>query len=478
MDILKKIEKKKEVIEGSIIGCFCKNPHLIVEYSLNKNKLGEAALFYYSLFENLYKMDYQKFDEVSIFAFIKENKELLDSFNEWGGYNTLKNLALIVDESNIDGYIDTFNKYCLLEELYDKGFNIKKDFNKFEKMTTSQVFDWFEYQLNSVSVDIGNDIDFDDFEITDEFIKDLESGVNIGIQFNKHSHLLNYLTLGIPRGNLSIIGSYVNQGKSSFVSSNILFAIAKNQTKVGIIANEMNVKTYKILLLTYVLVNDLKYYTLTRKKLKIGKFNKEHKEIIDKAKKIIKNNYAPYLYFAKTYDYDTNKTRKIIKKWCKLGVELIVYDVLKADTNDDSTWKNLIDATRMMYQLASKENIAIIAIMQLALHTKQRRILDLDVLANGKQSTEPASECIFFRSLHPSERSGQKYELKCYHYVKEEGGKYSNIKEYIELDSNKNYKIFFHTKTRNDEVGTAIVYEYRGHLNIWKELGFAEVQPD
>src|SRR5690606_23093460 len=101
--------------------------------------------------------------------------------------------------------------------------------------------------------------------------------------------LMNYLTLGIPKKNFTIIGSYINQGKSSFVSANIAFPIAETGMKVGILANEMELDVYKILLLLYVLTNRVEYYGLTRKKIKMGKFTSEDKEAIRKASEIIKN---------------------------------------------------------------------------------------------------------------------------------------------------------------------------------------------
>lgn len=475
--MLEIIAEKKQVIEGSIIGCFLKDADLISEQSIDVKRMGKDGTFYYSLLYHLYQMGYQVFDEVSIYAFLQENDELLKGYNDRGGFSTLKDLKSIVDTKNLDVYVDTFNKYCLLEELYNKGFNVEREFDKFERMTSSQVFDYFEYQLNSVSVDIGGDTEFESFEVTEQDILDLESGENIGLQYNKHSPLMNYLTLGLPKGNFTIIGSYVNQGKSSFVS-NMAFSIARQGTKVGIVANEMAIKDYKMLLIIYVLVNDLNYYGLTRKKIKMGQFNVEDRQKIDEAREVIKDHYVPHLYFAKTFDYDMVRTKKIIKRWSKLGVELVFYDTLKSDMTDSSVWESLIEATRVLYQLASKENIAIVGVMQLALHTNQRRILNLDVLANGKQASEPASECILFRTIHPNERAGEKFEAKCYRFIKDASGKYSNIKEMIELDPNKTYRVFFLAKTRNDEVGTAIIYEFKGHLNVWKELGFADIRPD
>lgn len=475
--MIEKIKTKKQVIEGSIIGCFLQEADLLSEHSLDVKRMSSDGVFYYSLLTHLYQMGYQTFDEVSIYAFLQKNTALLDGYNDRGGFSTLKDLQSIVDIKNIDVYMDTFNKYTLLEELYEKGFSVEREFDKFERMTSSQVFDYFEYQLNSVSADIGGDTEFESFEVTKEDIADLESGENIGVQYSKHSPLLNYLTLGIPRGNFTIIGSYVNQGKSSFVS-NMAFSMAREGTKVGIIANEMGIKDYKTLLLIYVLINDMSYYKLTRKKIKMGKFSPEDKVALDKAMQIIRDEYLDNLLFAKTFDYDMQRTRKIIKRWSKIGVELVYYDTLKASTGDESTWQNLIESSRELYQLASKEDIAVVGVMQLALHTNQRRLLDLDVLANGKQATEPASECIFFRTIHPNEKVGEKYEAKCYRFVKDASGKYSNVKEMIELDPNKTYRVFFLAKTRNDEVGTAIIYEFQGHLNVWKELGFADIRPD
>ena len=475
--MLELIAEKKQVIEGSIIGCLLNEADLISEHNVDVRRMGKDGSFYYSLLFHLYKMGYQMFDEVSIYAFLQENDELMKGYNDRGGYSTLNDLKSIVDVKNLDVYMDTFNKYCLLEELHDKGFNIEKEFDKFERMTSSQVFDYFEYQLNSVSVDIGGDTEFESFEVTEQDILDLESGENIGLQYGKHSPLMNYLTLGIPKGNFTIIGSYVNQGKSSFVS-NMAFSIARAGTKVGIVANEMAIKDYKMLLIIYVLINDLNYYGLTRKKIKMGQFTTEDRQKIDEAREIIKEHYVPYLYFAKTFDYDMVRTKKIIKRWSKLGTELVFYDTLKSDMTDSSVWESLIEATRVLYQLASKEDIAIVGVMQLALHTNQRRILDLDVLANGKQASEPASECILFRTIHPNERVGEKFEAKCYRFIKDSSGKYSNVKEMIELDPNKTYRVFFLAKTRNDEVGTAILFEFLGHFNVWKELGFADIRPD
>ena len=52
--------------------------------------------------------------------------------------NILKKLDLI-------DYLDSFSKYTILKKLLDKGFNIEKDWDKFEQMTAQEVLDYYEY---------------------------------------------------------------------------------------------------------------------------------------------------------------------------------------------------------------------------------------------------------------------------------------------------------------------------------------------
>ena len=181
--ILEIINEKKKTIEGSIIGCFVQEPDLISEHALDKDMLSDDGVFYYSLLTHLYGLGYEKFDEVSIFSFIQKNDGLTTQYEERGGYRTLEELSAIVDTQNMDGYIDSFNKYALLIQLDEKGFNVSKEFDKFEKMTSSQVFDYFEFQLNSITVDVATDVEFESFTITDSDIQKLIDGENVGIQY-------------------------------------------------------------------------------------------------------------------------------------------------------------------------------------------------------------------------------------------------------------------------------------------------------
>lgn len=478
MDISIKINKKLQMIQGQLIASLWKSPDLYTEYSINKAELSDDGLFYYSLGERMYALKHDVFDEMTVYSTLEGNEQLVEVWKNYGGWQTIKEMMSLVSMKNVDGYFDAFNKYCLLKNLHEKGFNVERDFNKFEAMTTSQVFDFFEYQLNSITIDTVSDLKFESLSLTDTEIDEIMSGANVGLNYGKHSPILNYLTLGLPKGDLTMVASFVNGGKSSYATSNIIIPIAEQGKQVCVISNEQRSIVYKLLLMTYVLTNDLKYYKLTRKKLKTGKWSEEDKVAIEKAREIIDSKYAPYITFIKTYDYDMGKIKKVVKKLAKRGLELLVYDTMKGDDlTNGQVWQGLIEDSKELFQIVSKENISGVVTYQLALSQLQRRFLAMDCLSNAKQVAEVFSEMIFFRDIFSDEFKGQKHDIKPYKFKRDNStGKLTSIKEEIVLDPNKIYKIFFHVKTRNDSVGTAIVYEFQGHINKWEEIGYARVE--
>ena len=52
-----------------------------------------------------------------------------------------------------------------------------------------------------------------------------------------------------------------------------------------------------------------------------------------------------------------------------------------------------------------------------------------------------------------------------------ETGKWLKTVQPIELDKDKKYKVFFLDKTRNDTDSKAIVFEFNGNFNSWREIG-------
>lgn len=466
-----KLTEQLELSEGNLIGCMWKNPEFYAEYSLNKNELSDDGLFYYGLGEILFKLNHTTFDKMAVYSVIMDNDVLKTSWEVRGGYNTIDEMLSTVDINNIDAYYDAYNKYTLLKKLYDKGFNIEREFDKFKKMNTQQIYDYMEYQLNSITIDTVSSLEFEDLNITDKEVEEMLSGEEVGISYAKHSPLLNYLTMGLPKGDLTMVGSYTNGGKSSYLTANMIIPIAEQKKKCCLVSNEQRSIVYKRLLMEYVLTERLNCYSIPRKKLKSGKLTDDEMKLFNRAREIIKEEYAPYITFIKMYDYDMGKVKKIVKKLSKVGLEVLIYDTMKYGGEDDSVWLSLLQDSKDLFQICSKENVAGLVSLQLALHTKNKvRFLDESTLANGKQIAEVFSEIVLFRDIWDDEYNGEPFDIKPFRFIKDANGKFTNIKEEIILDKDKKYKVFFLSKTRNDENNVAILYEYQGHINRWKEI--------
>lgn len=478
MTIEEKINKKIAMNEGSIIGCLYKLPELYTEYTVKKENLSDDGQFYYSLGENMYVQGNEVFNEIAVYNLIGDNALLKQSFDERGGWNTIKELMSTVDVKNMDAYFDGFSKYHYLKFLHSKGFNVELEFSKFEQMNSGQVYDYFEYLLNSSNIETISNLDFEDLCISDKELDAIRAGENMGLQYGSASPILNYATMGLPKSELSSINSFINEGKSSVAFSNFVMPVVENGHKVLIISNEQKSMSFKYLLLVYVLTNKLDYWKLTRKKIKAGKFTDEELLMLNKAREYIEENYKNNIKFIKVYDYSMDVVKKAVKKYAKLGFEMVLYDVLKVEAADESTWQQLIENSKELFKLASKYDLAILTTMQLAMALKGKvRKLGIECLANGKQAGEVQSEMVFFRGLYEDEIDEKsKFYCKPYKLVRDKNtGKFTNVKEDIILDSNKQYAVFILGKSRNDETGKCILYEKNLAWNEWNELGYCHI---
>ncbi len=477
--IIDKLNKSIDIAESNLIGVLYKSPDLFSEITINKDELSDSGLFYYGLGEKLYENKYDTFDEVSIYSILDNNQGLKTTWDGYGGWNTIKEIMAGVSVKNYEGYMDTLSKYYLLRNLHNKGFDISVDFNKFNLMTTNQVYDFWEYQLNSITIDSVGDVEFESLCFTDDEIRKLEAGEELGLNYGKYCPILNNLTMGIPQSEMTLIAGYVNSGKSSWSFANIVMPIVEGGHKCLIISNEQKVKVFKMLLMIHILTNDLKYYGLTRKKLKSGKYTAEDKEMMEKAREVAVEKYDQKITFVKLFEYNSSMVKKIVKKMAKRGVELVLYDTFKASDSSDKDGKaheKLVSDSRDLFQIASKENLAFVATAQLALNQMGKRFLDLNTLAGARAISEVCSEVIQFRDIFTDEFKGEKYDIKPYRNMKDkQTGKYTGVKEEVILDTNKKYKLFFLSKTRNDEAGKVVIYEVEGAWNKWREVGFGTV---
>lgn len=485
MDLLKypkELTNNRQQIEAAFVFTLWKEPDLFGEYTvISQNPKNELITtldgkFYYLLGLKMFEKGYRNYDEITVSSYLQDYPEVKKEFDIKGGMATVKELTSLVHEDNIDGYYDNLVKANILLKLYDKGFDVLGNIDKFKEMTSEDVYDFFDYQLNSVAIESNHNFEIEDLLIDDEFLAECERGDAQGLSYKKYTPIMNSMTMGIPLGELFMIGGFSGSGKSSFVFENMILPLTMDNIKCTIISNEQRSKDFKLLLLVHVLTRDLGYYGLTRRKLKAGGFTDEQKEMLNKARDIIAEKYSD-IKFVKLFDNDMDKVKKVIRKQAKVGHQVFMFDTMKSeDQIDEAMWQQLLIHSRKLFQLASKENISIICTYQLALSKLNTRYLDASCLSNAKQIKEVFSEMVYFRPLADDEYDGERYAVEPTRLEKDEEGKFTGRKIHMPLtDKDKRYLIAFIDKTRNGEDKKQILYEFNGAYNHWKEIGNCKV---
>lgn len=477
---LASINKDRNKVEAPFVFCLWKDPDLYDDYKFVNEKTDnsirdEDSLFYFNLGKALYKAGYKNFDNISVHTFLSDKPTIMKKFNEYGGYKEVECLKSLVNVENVDAYFDRIAKINTLDALCRLTFGTFEDTSKFDKMSCQDVYDYFEYKLNDITINSTHEMEEEDLEIDDDFIEECNLGDTVGVSYGKSCPILNYLTLGIPLGDITMVAGHSGVGKTSFAFENFIMCFAESGVKTAIVSNEMRSKDYKNMLLAHILTKDLNYWGLTRKQIKMGHFTEEQMSWIRKAQAVRREKYSNIM-FVKLFDNDVSKVLKYINKNSKKGVQVFLWDTMKSDDSmDEKMFLQLLINSRKVFQTCSKNNVAVITTYQLALYTVNQRYLDASCLANGKQIKEVVSEALFLRALWDDEYTGQKFDCKPYRFVRGEDGKLTKIKKIIQLDEDKKYIVVFLDKTRNDEDKQQILYEVNGRFNSWKEIGYCHI---
>lgn len=487
-------------VEGNTVFSFWKDPNLYKEYKeiTTEQFLTEDARFYFSLGKQISNL-YNVFDEVSVVSFLGENEILLNGFNERGGYDVVYNTMEMINSNNVEQYIDVLNRENILLKLHEDGFNLLNEvqingksiipLKLLRKMSAAETLQFFESRISSIGIRVkSNDMEISDLGIEEDFEEQLESGMMMGIPFDiggysqkdnstiYASPILSNISMGVNKGELTLVGGFSGSGKTSMSFSNFVMPMVYRGEKVCITANEQRKIAWQILLLIYTLVHHFKYYNLTRKKVKAGQFNDEDRRMIKLAKEFINKYYKPNIKFIKTFDYNV---RDIVREQKRLhlnhGYSSFLYDTFKAEDASDmgAARGSMVEDSKALFQFASKYNVPQIITAQLATYLEKTSWLSSQCLASSKQTKEVCSEIFLMRKcvneieLDPT----NKFYIKPYR-LKKEGGKWK--KDFFEIDhtAGGQFRLLFVDKTRNDEDSQAILYKYDGHINVWHELGY------
>ena len=465
------LEKRME-IEGNCIACLWKDPLLLDEYDFTKDFfVTRDGRFYFELAKNLRSKGLNTLDEVSVLSNSKE--QVIDAFNDKGGFETIEQMVSIVNLNNWDTYSDQLYRENLLMKLYDCGYNLLNKVNYsgqqivpiklFRKMTSEQVVDFYEAQLagfeigQSSSILQEGEIDFDD-----DWLFDLKEGVNNGVPFDRSFDDINGEPIncfpflsgnmsGLLKGTSTAIGGFSSTGKSTLWIT-ILMALLYRGEKILIISNEETIEKFKIKFLVWFLAKYNRYYKATKKRLMAGDISPESKKQIKIAQNFWrKNGLNENVKFIAINDANISVVSKKIREYVlKYGCTTVLYDTFKINNSDMREARQdlaLVRDSRELDKLAKKYDIIMLYSIQLAEALKGKLWLDSSCLSNSKQIKEQLENLCLLRNVYDEELDeNSKFYLRPFRRVKK--GEFWEEEEYY-CDRSRTWKILFLEKTRN-----------------------------
>lgn len=476
-DYPNKLIKNREKIECNFIFCLYKDTSLIEEYENVINAvdiLTVDGIFYYGIAQNLYKSGHKVFDNITIDTYLTNKENLRKGYEERGGYRTIQDLISLIDVDNVEGYYDELVKNNLLLKLYEKNFPVLNNFEKFEEMSYEEIYDYLDYQLAStVSNKIEKTKSISLSHGYEKFIEELDKGDQIGYKIL--SPMLNSRLLGVHKEHVMLYMAHSGKGKTTTAILQFVLPTIENGENVLIIANEQSEKEFRLMILPTILYNKIGYCSISRKQITKGGYSKEDREAIQKAIDWLADEKHGNIEFVKMDNYEIYKAKKKIKEFSKLGYGLVLFDTFKPEKeNSDKAWADFSEAAKILHRIAEKEKLAFIATAQLTPSSVTQTYLSENDIGKGKAIVEVASQLVQFRFLFNDEKE----KLKPYTFKKDENGRYTNIREFHDLDVDKTYIVYFTGKNRFGDTDTQIVCEYNPSFIKMRDIGWVSISPN
>lgn len=468
---------KRKEIECNFIFTLWKDPVSIGDYENVQNGqdiLTADGIFYYGMLRQMFQLGARNFDSMTVYTYLADKEDLKKGFEKRGGMNTVNEIMSLLDIDNLDAYYDELIKNNIALNLYEMGFNVEAELDKINKMTSSQVYDYFDFKLNNVFVDKVEKLKAVDLtEGYDDYVDAWDQGVMKGYPVGYP--ILNYRLAGVHKKNLLLHLAHIGNGKTT---SSILFYILpaiEHGENVCIIANEQGVEEFRQMILSTVLFNKIRYTKINRQRFIQGGFSADDRAEIKKAQEWLKDAGGKII-FIETSDYSIGNVKKIIRKYSKIGYGLFVFDTLKPEIeNSDRSWADFSETSKELFKIAKKEDVAVIATAQLSSESMSRRFLDLSCVGKSRAIAETATQVVMFRTLSEQEKE----KITVYNLHKDSTtGKFTSMRDPVDLDPNKDYIVLFTPKNRFGDTSPQIVYERNMAWNSLREVGLTYISYD
>lgn len=494
-------------IECNVIGTIWNDILVLEEVTLTKDDfITSDGRFYFQVAKQLKKNNHlNQIDEIAVLNNL--SPDVMEKFEERGGYETIDHIASIVSLKNKDSYLDALRKSNIILSLYRNGFNllspIQLDNGKniapidiFDRteMDSNSVIEWYEAQMSKMGS--GYDVkvlEDEDIEITDSFLERLSVGDEQGTSYEEAGTDVNgekmsvfpYLskqTLGFTKGASHYIAGFSSSGKTAMWCSMVMALVYQGE-KVLIICNEQSSKVWKINMLTFILYKHFRCYNVTKTHLMSGKFSDEYREIVDKAKDYFNENYKGKIHFIQLAENNMGVIKSKIRYYAlQYGYTAVVYDTFKIEDirsrsgKEAQAWEHLVQYSRDLDIMAKKYDLIMLCSIQLAQSYKGYLWLDSNMLSGAKGIVEQLDTLLCLRDVYKEELDpNSKIYCKPYQLKRNEDGTWRE--EPYECDPKDSWKFLFLSKSRNsqnsNDSGSCLMFRFQGQFAIFQERCWA-----
>ena len=473
----KQILEYKLGAEASIVSMIYKNPDLLRETNLQLNDIhNNCWRVYFEIARDMIINEKKAtLSEVDIGLYLEKHPKLADKYyNEYGGYHTIESAGHYIQEENFDSYVRDLRKWNVVAKLIKRGFPCDKArLSEICDMSAEELYDEYTVYLNDIFANIDNNIkSYNGFADMKNLIDELDAGKNVGIPF-ANCEFLNAETGGMLGGNIIGFGAASGVGKSTLSINYIFPTIMKNDLRAVFIINEEDENKFRKEALIWYCSNVLKR-PVSKRVLRDGNFDKETKEALYKAAEWFESiQEKRNITIIPLEQYTARTVIKLIKKYTKMGCDVIVLDTLKEsfDSRDKESWKSLMTDCVDFYDCIKHTDTCMVITYQLV-KNKSKYLTNADI-GISKGILDIFSLNVFFRRPFQTEFEGGKDELYCYRPIKN-----SNSKVEFKLNKDNHYMIGFISKNRHGMSDIQIVSEADFSINQYKDLGYCNVIQD